>query len=29
VVIREDAEESGEISLPEDVALHVFADTPD
>jgi DtxR family Mn-dependent transcriptional regulator len=29
VVLRDGAEESSEISLPEDVALHVFADTPD
>jgi len=29
VVIRDGEQESGEISLPEDVAVHVFADTPD
>jgi DtxR family transcriptional regulator, iron-dependent repressor len=29
VVLREGAEEAAEVSLPEAVALHVFADTPD
>ena len=29
MVVRDGAGESSEISLPEDVALHVFADTPD
>jgi DtxR family Mn-dependent transcriptional regulator len=28
VVLREGADTSSEVSLPEDVALHVFADTP-
>src|SRR5665647_1234884 len=28
VVVREGAEAATEVSLPEDVALHVFADTP-
>jgi len=28
VVVREGAEEASGIALPEDVALHVFADTP-
>jgi DtxR family Mn-dependent transcriptional regulator len=29
VVLREGADEAAEVSLPEAVALHVFADTPD
>ena len=28
VVVREGAEETAGVSLPEDVAVHVFADTP-
>ena len=28
VVVREGAEEATGVSLPEDVAIHVFADTP-
>jgi DtxR family transcriptional regulator, Mn-dependent transcriptional regulator len=28
VVVREGAEEAAGISLPDDVAAHVFADTP-
>ncbi len=28
VVVREDSEEAAGVSLPEDVAAHVFADTP-
>jgi DtxR family Mn-dependent transcriptional regulator len=28
VVVREGAEDGKGVSLPEDVALHVFADTP-
>jgi DtxR family Mn-dependent transcriptional regulator len=29
VVVRDDADGSTEVSLPEEVALHVFVDTPD
>jgi DtxR family Mn-dependent transcriptional regulator len=29
VVVREGAEEASGVSLPEDVAVHVFADTPE
>ena len=28
VVVREGSEEAAGVSLPEDVAAHVFADTP-